>query len=196
MSIYSAVITLFLILDPFGNIPFFASVLKELDPAKRTIVIIREMFIALAVLVLFLFFGKYILQGLDISQDALTITGGIILFIIAIKMIFPEEFHDADKKATNKSPLIVPLAIPSVAGPTTISVLILFANQNPQKILSLLTALLIAWALSLVILVSSNIVIRFLGKAVVDGIAKLMGIILTTMAVQMFITGIKAFFFS
>lgn len=196
MSIYSAMITLFLILDPFGNIPFFASVLKDLEPRKRLAAIVREMVIALAVLIVFLFFGKYILKGLDISDPALTITGGIILFIIAIKMIFPEEFHDVNKKAApTKDPLIVPLAVPSVAGPTTISMLILFSNQYPQKIFSWLIALLTAWSLTLVILVSSNIVIRILGKAVIDGIAKLMGIILTTMAVQMFITGVKAYFF-
>lgn len=191
MTIYTAMITLFLILDPFGNIPIYLSFLKKLPQKRRYFVIIREMIIALVILIIFLFFGRFFLNSLHISSPALTISGGVILFLIAIKMIFPAEFHSLHDENSDE-PLIVPLAIPAVAGPTSIAMLILYSTKYPDKIFHWLFALVIAWVLTLLILLLSNFLNKILGSKIIHAIEKLMGIILTTMAVEMLITGIKA----
>src|SRR5687768_15091076 len=116
MNIYTATITLILVMDPLGNIPVFISVLNRVVPNRRHKIILRETFIAFIILLLFLFFGKYLLESMQISGPALSIAGGIILFLIAIKMIFP---HEENTKPTAQAgePFIVPLAIPLIAGP-------------------------------------------------------------------------------
>lgn len=127
MTLYTATITLLLIMDPLGNIPLFLSVLSHVTPSKRKRIILRETFIALVILIIFLFFGKYILEGMHISQPALEIAGGIILFLISIRMIFPD--HSQDHKTRDiTEPFIVPLAIPLIAGPSTMTMVILLAT--------------------------------------------------------------------
>ncbi len=194
MTIYSAAIMLFLVMDPFGNIPIFLSVLSHVDPKRRGKIIIRELLIALVFLIFFLFFGKYILSGMHITEPALGIAGGTILFLIAIKMIFPasnstfvnEEDKDGD-------PLIVPLAVPMVAGPSSMAMVILLSTQYPDQQLSWLAALIISWSLGFVILILSEKLSNIVGKRTLKAIERLMGMILTTMAVQMLLTGIKTF---
>jgi multiple antibiotic resistance protein len=192
MNIYTAAITLLLVMDPFGNIPLFLSLLDDVDPRRRRTVIIREMGIALAVLSVFLFFGKYILAGLNISEPALSISGGIILFLIAIKMIFPKK-NVSDELPRETEPIIVPLAVPLIAGPSSMSMVILLSTQHPKMILSWLIALIAAWSVSLVILILSEFLRRLLGIRIIKAIERLMGMILTTMAVQMLLSGIKKF---
>ena len=194
MTIYSAAIMLFLVMDPFGNIPIFLSVLSHVDPARRSKIIIRELLIALVFLIFFLFFGKFILAGMHITEPALGIAGGTILFLISIKMIFPasnstfisEEDKDSD-------PLIVPLAVPMVAGPSSMTMVILLSTQYPNQQLSWLAALILSWSLGFVILILSEKLSKIVGKRTLKAIERLMGMILTTMAVQMLLTGIKTF---
>jgi MarC family membrane protein len=194
MTFYSAAIMLFLIMDPFGNIPIFLSVLSHVKPEKRSKIIIRELLIALVFLIFFLFFGKYILTGMHITEPALGIAGGTILFLIAIKMIFPasnsslinEEDHQDD-------PLIVPLAVPMVAGPSSMAMVILLSTQYPDQQLSWLLALLTSWSLGFIILILSEKLSKIVGRRTLKAIERLMGMILTTMAVQMLLTGIKTF---
>ena len=131
MTLYTATITLILVMDPLGNIPIFLSTLNFVNPARRKFIILRETFIAFLILTAFLFFGQYILEGMQISEPALSIAGGIILFLIAIRMIFPSEENQQVKQHTE--PFIVPLAIPFIAGPSTMAMVMLFANQAPQK---------------------------------------------------------------
>lgn len=179
-------------MDPFGGIPVFLSLLNHFDPKKRKQIILREMGIALVVLSLFLFCGKYILSGLHIGEPALSISGGVILFFIAIKMIFPKEVQRAEA-VHGEEPLIVPLAVPLVAGPSSMVVLILFSTQYPGKILHWFSALIIAWTFSLTVILLSDYLGRLLGKRILRAIERLMGMILTTMAVQMLLGGVREF---
>ncbi len=193
MSLYTATITLILVMDPLGNIPIFLSVLNNVDPKRRKLLILRETFIAFLILAAFLFFGKNLLEGMSISEPALAISGGIILFLIAIHMIFPPEFVSKESKTIGE-PFIVPLAIPLIAGPSAMTVVILLANQNPHYLGRWLLALFIASAVCTVTLVFADFLRKILGDRGITAVERLMGMILTTMAVQMFLTGISAFF--
>lgn len=190
MSVLSATILLILVLDPFGNIPAFLSTLKNIEPSRRRIIIFRELCIALGVLIIFLFVGRYILSVLQISQSSLGIAGGIILFLIAIKMIFAgseKVFADGPEG----EPLIVPLAIPFVAGPSSMATVILLMAREPSRWLEWLLSLVCAWIISGAILLSADCLSRVLGNKVLTAAERLMGLILTTVAVEMFVTGFR-----
>ena len=191
MTLYSAAITLILVMDPLGNIPAFLSVLNHVEPKKRQRIIIRETFIAFMILIFFLFFGSSILNGMHISQPALSISGGIILFLIAIRMIFPHE--NEDKAKQSKDPFIVPLAIPLLAGPSTLTVVMLLGTQAPYDILKWLAALTVAWLVSAVILAFADKLGKLMGERGLTAVERLMGMVLTTMAVQMLLTGLEQF---
>jgi multiple antibiotic resistance protein len=193
MTLYSAIITLLLVMDPLGNIPLFLSTLRSVSPRRRKYIILRESFIAFIVLVLFLFFGQYILEGMRISQPALAISGGIILFIIAIRMIFPHN-QDEEKMQPAMEPFIVPLAVPLIAGPSTMAMVMLLGNQAPYDMPRWFIALFAAWAATTVILVFADVLSKLLGERGLLAIERLMGMILTTMAVQMLLTGFEQFF--
>ena len=192
MMIYTAVITLILVIDPFGGIPVFLSVLEHVAAKRRKWIILREMLIAFVILRIFLFFGKYSLTGLHITEPALGIAGGVILFLIALGMIFPGKSQFTDK-GSNEEPIVVPLAIPFIAGPSTITMVILFATREPEKIWLWFSALAIAWALSSIILIMSDFLRKILGSRILKAIERLMGMLLTTLAVQMLLSGIKDF---
>ena len=192
MSIFSAALLLFLVMDPFGNIPFFLTALKNVDEHRQRRIIIRELLIALFVLVLFLFAGQYILKILQISEPSLTIAGGIILFLIAIKMIFPTS-GGAFEENIGGEPFIVPLAIPYVAGPSALVAVLFIMSREPGRWLEWLFALVLAWFTSGVIIILSSGLRRYSGERGLIAIERLMGMILTTIAVQMFMTGIHQF---
>ena len=190
MTLYSAALTLILVMDPLGNVPLFLSILKNVEPKSRRRIILRESFIAFIVLVTFLFFGQYILQGMQISEPALQISGGIILFLIAIRMIFPS--HGQEEKTREPAdPFIVPLAIPLIAGPSTMTMVMLLGTQAPYDMQRWLIALIIAWFISTIILVCADFLRQILGERGLIAIERLIGMILTTMAVQMFLTGFE-----
>ena len=190
MDILSATILLFLILDPLGNIPIFLSYLEK--SKKRYKVLARELILALIILYVFLFFGRQFLAALQLKQEAVAISGAIILFIIAIRMIFPTSKQYGDEEIEG-DPLLVPLAIPLVAGPSILATLILLVSQYPDKIMDLSIALFIAWFLSAVILFSATAMQKYLGKRGMIAIERLMGMVLIAVAVQMFLDGIKTF---
>ena len=190
MDILSATILLFLILDPLGNIPIFLSYLEKSE--KRYWVLARELFLALIILYIFLFFGRQFLTALHLKQEAVSISGAIILFIIAIRMIFPTSKHYGDEEIEG-DPLLVPLAIPLVAGPSILATLILLVSQHPENLFNLSIALFIAWFISAVILFSATAMQNYLGKRGMIAIERLMGMVLIAVAVQMFLDGIKAF---
>jgi MarC family membrane protein len=192
MSIIKAAILLFLVMDPIGNIPFFLSALKSVDQKRRRKVIIRELCIALGILVFFLFLGEYVLALLQIEEPSLSIAGGIILFLIAIKMIFPSS-KDAHDSGCQGEPFIVPLAVPLVAGPSALATVLLLSTRETSHIPGWLVALTAAWIASAVILLFSDRFSRILGPRVLTAVEKLMGMLLTAVAVQMFMTGIKEF---
>jgi multiple antibiotic resistance protein len=195
MTILSAVITLILVMDPFGGIPVFLSLLKHSPARRRRLIILREMAIALGILVVFLFFGKLILAGLHISEPALNIAGGVILFLIALRMIFPRRQPEQDPPR-GEEPVVVPLAVPLIAGPSTLATVILLSTRYPEGIARWLAALVIAWAVALLILLFADLLRKLLGNRVIQAIERLMGMILTTMAVQMLLSGVREFLLS
>ena len=192
MSVVSAAILLFLILDPLGNVPLFLSLLKELPPARRRIVLIRELLIALGVLLLFLFVGQYLLALMHLRQESVSIAGGIILFLIGIKMIFPQKegiFGDVPEG----EPFIVPMAVPAVAGPSGMAAVMLMANSDPGRLADWTLALLLAWLATAVILYFSTYLYRLLGIRVLVAVERLMGMLLVALSVQMFLDGIVVY---
>lgn len=191
-TVYTASVTLFLVMDSLGNVPIFLSILNHVDPKRRRQIIIREMLIALLFLLGFLFLGKYILEAMQLNPAALSIAGGVILFIISLNMIFPSEHNKFAKQQSE--PFIVPMAVPLVAGPTTMAMLMLFGNAYPGEMDTWFVALLIAWLASSIILVSSEFLRKLLTDKGLMAVERLMGILLITMAIQMGFNGAKNFF--
>jgi multiple antibiotic resistance protein len=192
MNVFSAVVTLFLVLDPLGNIPLFLSVLKTVSPERRRKVLVREIAIAYLVLLLILFLGSYALQFLHLDPEAISIAGGIVLFLIALRMIFPKEATSAIDSLEGQ-PFVVPLAIPLFAGPSTLATILLLRQSSPSHAGLLLLAITIAWALSGSILLASTFFYRVLGESGLIAMARLMGMLLVTVAVQMLLNGLKSF---
>ncbi len=189
MEVLSTAFLLFLVLDPVGNIPAFLAVLNHVPPERHTRIIAREMVIALATLILFLLLGQYILAALQVSYGSLGVAGGIIMFLIALRMVFPLP-KGAASEDLDGEPFIVPLAIPLVAGPAAMATLMLLMAHKPANWPQWLAALLLAWAVSGAILLSAERLGRLLGKRTLNAIERLMGLILTAVAVEMFINGL------
>lgn len=193
MDIWSAAVMLFLIMDPLGNLPIFMSILKSIEPKRRKIVLARELLFALAIMFIFLFSGQAVLDFLNVKQQAVSIAGGIILFLIAIRMIFPNKSsHDDD--ISEEEPFLVPLAIPMISGPSILAALILLANQDPLRMTDWSIALFSAWAVSASILMFSNIFFKLLGERGLIAVERLMGMILIMLSIQMFLDGIGNYF--
>lgn len=192
MTTLSAALLLFLVMDPLGNIPLFMTTLKKVEAGRQRFVVVRELMIAFGVLVAFLFLGQYLLQLLHLSETALTTAGGIILMIIALKMIFPR--RDASlQEDVEGEPFIVPLAIPYVAGPSAMATALLLMSREPGRWPEWLLAVFIAWLASAVIIYFSSYFARFLGEKGLVAIERLMGMLLITVAVQMLLNGIGEF---
>lgn len=192
--IISAAIILFLVMDPLGNIPPFVSVLDRVAPERRQKVLARELLLALVFLVGFSFFGGPLLHLVGIRQESVSIAGGLIIFLIAVRMIFPAAKGAASEADFEEEPLVVPLAVPLVAGPSAFATLLLLGEgkegleQGP-----ILIALLFAWGASSAILLSSSLLSRVLGRRGLIAMERLMGMLLVALAVQMFLDGAKAY---
>ncbi|MDU0353690.1 YhgN family NAAT transporter [Paraglaciecola aquimarina] len=193
MDTWSAAITLFLIMDPLGNLPVFMSVLKTIEPKRRRIVLARELFFSLLIMFAFLFSGQAVLDFLSVSQETVSIAGGIILFIIGIKMIFPQP-DGVTGLEPGEEPFIVPLAIPMIAGPSVLAALILLANQDHSRMLDWSMALGGAWLVSATILMLSSTFHRILGERGLIAIERLMGMILIMISIQMFLDGVGKYY--
>ncbi len=193
MDTWSAAIMLFLIMDPLGNLPIFMSVLKSIEPKRRQVILVRELLFAFVILFIFLFSGQSVLNFLNVGQETVSIAGGIILFLIALKMIFPQT-GGANALAVGEEPFLVPLAIPMIAGPSTLAALILLANQNPDRMLDWSIALGAAWLVSAVILMFSNVFHKLLGERGLAAMERLMGMILVMIAIQMLLDGASQYF--
>ncbi len=192
MSLIAMTFSLFLLMDSVGNLPLFIAILKDI-PAKRQVqIIFRELMIALLVMITFHFVGDALLTALQIQQYAVLVSGGIVLFLLSLKMIFPSEHDEKAPSSKDKEPFIVPLAIPLVAGPAVLAAIILYSRQQPNTFIPV-TAIVLAWAISTIILLSSAFLHRVLGQRGIIATERLMGLILTMMSVQMFLEGISQF---
>ena len=186
----SAACLLFLILDPLGNIPIVLSLLKPLAPKRRRIVLLRELLIALGVLMAFLWGGIHVLEAMHLRQESVSIAGGIVLFLIGIKMIFPGPGGMFGE--TEAEPFIVPMAIPMIAGPSAMASVMLLGSQQPDRMGDWSLALALAWAATAVILFSATYLYKALGQAFLVAIERLMGMLLVAISVQMLMDGISA----
>lgn len=188
MNPASTALTLFLVLDPFGNIPLFHSILSRVPEERRRRVLIRELLIALVILMIFLFAGPSILSTLGIRSSTLNVSGGILLFLIALGMVFPSKSMFVEQE--NDEPFIVPLAVPLMVGPSSIALVLLLASKYPEQLLSSALAVAIAWVGSAAVLLLAPLLLRVLGTKGTRAMERLMGLLLTLIAVQMFLDGI------
>ncbi len=191
-EIASVSVTLFFIMDPLGNIPIFNAVLAGCDNTRRTRIVARELVLALLILLGFLFAGNAILGFLGLSQSSLSIAGGLLLFIISLRMIFPKAVAVEDIDGAD-DPFLVPLAIPLIAGPSTIAMLLLLSSSQPGRLVDWSLALFLAWLGTTVLLIASPILMRVLGARGSRALERLMGMILVILATQMLLNGIRDF---
>ncbi len=192
MTIASAALLLFLILDPLGNIPVFLSMLRRLTPQRQRIVLARELLIALPVLMAFLWAGKYALEVMHLRQESVAIAGGIVLFLIGIRMIFPPQ-GGLMGEIPDGEPFIVPMAIPLVAGPSGMAAVMLMGSNEPDRLGEWSLALLIAWGATAAILFSATYLYKLLGLRALTAIERLMGMLLVAISVQMLLDGLVGF---
>lgn len=192
MEFISIFTTLFLIMDPFGNVPVFLPILEKLEPKRRQKILIRELFFALLAIFVCILGGRHIISMLGLNQESISIAGGIILFLIAVKMIFPFKLFEI-KEDLDSEPFLVPLAIPLIAGPSLMAVLLLFSYSESTELLPIILASLLAWFLTSVILLASMKLLKFFGKKGLTAIERLMGMILVAISVQLFLEGISLY---
>lgn len=189
---FTVTFALFLLMNPIGNVPIYLALLKEIAPKRQAQIILRELAMALAILLLFQFVGQGLLNLLGVKKDALLIAGGLILLIIAMRMIFPPQKSTMKITEKKEEPFLVPLAIPLVAGPAILSAIIVYSNEVTT--LPLTFAILFAWALVTVILLSAPVLLKILKERGILACERLMGLILILIASQMFLNGLRFFF--
>ncbi|MEN1959062.1 YhgN family NAAT transporter [Luteimonas sp. MJ246] len=195
MTIASAALLLFLILDPLGNIPVFLSILRHLPPKRQRIVLARELLIALVVLMLFLWAGKHALEVMHLRQESVSIAGGIVLFLIGLRMIFPPP-EGLMGEIPGGEPFIVPLAVPLVAGPSGMAAVMLMGTREPDRLWEWSLALMIAWGATATILFCAPYLYRLLGARALTAVERLMGMLLVAISVQMLLDGVASYLVS
>lgn len=188
-TIISTTIIFFLIMDPLGNIPIFLAALKNVPEERRLKITLRELVIAYVALLIYLFFGQYLLDILNLTNEAIAISGGIILFLIAIRMIFPTQ-QGIFGGAPDQEPLIVPLAIPAVAGPSIMAVLMLMTTTH--DIMMLFLCISIAWLATASLLLAATPLNRILGQRGLMAVERLMGMLLVMMSIQMMLNAYQS----
>lgn len=191
-SFSSAIILLILVTDPLGNIPLFVGLLRQVDPARRRFIIIREVFFAFLLLLFFLLFGRRVLDAMHLTDTSLGIAGGVILFLIALKMVFPHP-EGSFGHHVHGEPFLVPLAIPFIAGPSAIATVLLLVSNDPHRMWEWIAALTVAMLVSGIVLSFAERIADFLGEQVTMAFERLMGLILTAIAIEMLLAGIEKF---
>jgi MarC family membrane protein len=191
MNIYAEALMLWLVMDSAGNIPVFAAILSHIPHERRKKIIIRESFFALIILFIFFFCGSYILDGMQLSNAALTISGAIILFLIAIKMIFPSD--KPKEQQVLSEPFIVPLAMPLTVGPACIAMVMLLRSKYSDHLWECCFTLFVAWFFTALCLYLGTFLTKSLGARGLTAIERLMGMLLTTLAVQMLLNGVTEY---
>ncbi len=193
-SFFQSFILLLLVTDPFGNVPLFVSTLRQVAPERRNRVVVRECLIAFGLLLAFMFIGRPFLDALQLSEISLRIGGGVVLFLIALRMVFPQPggiFGQGEQGAAE--PLIVPLAIPALAGPSALVTVLLFSSQATMAMWLYVAVLSLVALVWLVVLLSAERLQRVLGDAVMTAFERLMGLILTAIAIEMLLAGLRAY---
>lgn len=192
-NFFQAFILLLLVTDPFGNVPLFVSALSHVPPTRRARVIVRECAIAFLLLLVFMFFGRHFLAALQLTDIALRIGGGVILFLIALRMVFPQEGGVFGDREPTAEPFIVPLAVPALAGPSALVTVLLFSSNSVTEMLLHVAVLSLVAVVWLLVLLSAERMQRALGPRVMTAFERLMGLILTAMAVEMLLAGMRSY---
>jgi multiple antibiotic resistance protein len=189
MDVLSTALTLLLVMDPLGNIPNFMSALKGVPEERRRGVIWRECLFALGILLVVFVGGRVFMNVFGLSSEALSIAGGIMLFLIAIRMIFPS--HGIDRPdVPDEEPFIVPLATPLVVGPSLIATIMILTGNPQNSRIGIIAAMVSAWLVSTLILLSAPFFARVLRRRGLMAVERLMGMLLIVVAVQMFLNGL------
>ncbi len=191
-ELFSATILLVLVLDPFGNLPIVVSLLGKVPAQRRPRVVLRECFFAYVILVAFMAGGQTFMRWLQLSDESLAIAGGIILFLIALRMVFPHPdgvFGDA----LGGEPFLVPLAVPSIAGPSALATVMLMTSRDPAHLSTWAVALTLAMVLTTLVLLAAQRLQAVLGERAIQAFERLMGLVLTALAVEMLLNGVRAF---
>jgi len=191
----SALVLLLLVLDPFGSLPIFISVMRPVEPARRTRVALRETALAFGVLLAFMLTGQAFLSLMRLSERSLEVAGGVILLVIAMRMIFASGDEVYSAEGSGREPLIFPLAVPLLAGPSAMATVLLLASRQPERLWHWIGALTVAMAVSAVVLLAADRIRQWIGDSMVSAIEKLMGLVLTAIAVEMVLAGLKRYFF-
>lgn len=192
MSLASAAVLLFLVMDPLGNIVFFLSALKNVPAARQRYVIVRELVFALIALLVFLFLGGPAMRLLGLSEQALGVGGGVILMLIALRMVFPTRDHSLEEEV-DEEPFIVPLAIPYVAGPSAMATVLLLMSREPTRWMEWTAAILLAWGACVPIMLASGKLSEVFGRRGLVAMERLMGLVLVTIAVEMLMSGVTQY---
>lgn len=192
-SFLSATILLIVITDPLGNIPLFISNMRKVSKGRRLAVIVRECAVAFAVLLFMMLFGRQLISLLGLSEETLKIAGGVILFLIAINMIFPGSGMGVGKEAIAGEPFIVPIAVPLISGPSAMVTAMLIAASNPARMLEWIAALAITISVTFVVFLASDKLEEVLGEQAISAIEKLMGLVLTAISIEMLLSGFAAY---
>lgn len=192
MTLVSASVLLFFVMDPLGNVPMFLAALRHVERARVRRVIARELVIALAIMVVFLFVGRFILGMLHISRAALTAGGGVVLLLIALRMVFPNPESPLREEVTEE-PLVVPLAIPYTAGPSMLATELLLMTREPERWPVWLGAVCLAWSASAIILFFATNLRHLLGERGLTALERLMGMLLVTVGVEMLMQGVSEY---
>jgi MarC family membrane protein len=193
-SFLSALVLLLLVLDPFGSLPVFVAVMRNVAPERRTRVALRESALAFAVLLLFMLTGQAFLSLMRLSERSLEVAGGVILLIIAIRMIFAAAGEVYAAEGNAREPLIFPLAVPLLAGPSAMATVLLLASRQPERLVAWVGALTVAMLVSSAVLLGADRIRQWIGSSMVSAIEKLMGLVLTAVAVEMILAGLKRYF--
>ena len=183
-----------IIMDPIGNVPLFVAVLKHLDHRKQSRIIIRETLIALVVMLVFFFFGAGFFSLLKVDANSMEITGGVILMLIALPMIFAYPPSSEETAAPKRDPLIVPLAVPAIAGPAILAAIVVYGGGIEQSRWIVLLAIVIAWIFTLPLLLLAPFLKKWMGDNGLVAIERLFGYILVLLSGQMILHGLLGAF--
>jgi multiple antibiotic resistance protein len=175
-------------MNSVGHISAYLDMVESLERRRRRFIIIREMFLALCIMVIFNYVGDFLLLALEVDTQTILLSGGLILFLIAIRMIFPHKKHKIPIE--KEEPFIFPIATPMIAGPSCLTTIMLYSHQSSRH--NVILAILVAWAFSITFLLLAQRIKDLVGKRALNAIERLMGLILTMMAVEMLLKGLKS----
>ena len=192
----SALILLLLVLDPIGALPLFVSTMRRVAPQQRVRVALRESLIAFGILAVFMWAGRGFLNLMHLSERSLEVAGGVILLLIAIRMVFGgDHAQPEDTPAPAAEPLIVPIAVPMLAGPSALATVLLLVSRQPEHVGQWMAALAVAMSACGAVLLAADRIRQWMGDAMVSALEKLMGLVLCALAVEMVLAGLKRYFF-